>query len=148
MGKTSSINPHNLGELIHKSNYCFVIDVLNDKNGHLGDNEYGNYIRRITDENFLPQYGLSDDWFNEKGYQHIRRETSIRFGKGIKKGEEANLFLEVFLKNKTFFYMVFDFIRPDRERAAKIYTLDCFKEKKKEVLCEVPEFFINKIRNV
>ncbi len=149
MGK-EKIEIENLGELVHKSNYEIEVEE-NDANGHLNNSMYGVYAEKIRQKLFLPRYGFSDKWFNERGFRQVRRELSIFFKKGIEASNKMDVGLELFVEDKIWFHMIFDFIRPDKNLAAKMYTTDYFMKKKKGIFVpcrKVPQFFIDAIKNI
>ena len=120
-------------------------------NFHVKDDYYSIVAEIIRQEHFLPAYGFSDDWFNEKGWQQIRVDGYVHHERGIETGHDMRVNLEFYVEPRLWFHMVFDFVRPDGNLAAKMYTNDIFKKNSGGIWLparRVPQFFIEKIRNV
>jgi len=157
-----------LGELIHRSiyNYIFTRDQTNlgksviDKNqagdtGRLRVNNsaYGALVEIIRQDIFLPNYGFSDQFFNEMGWQQVRGVKGERYKKGLFEGEETKIDLNLYIEPRIYFHMVFDFFNSKKEIAATIVTNDCWNKKTDRGIWilhrgPIPEFFIKSIKNV
>ncbi|MEK6945405.1 MAG: hypothetical protein AABW63_01290 [Nanoarchaeota archaeon] len=84
--------------------------------------------------------------------QQIRRSIEFTFGRGLQEGERTEVNLEVYVEPRTLFHMVFDFYNSHGKPAAQAVTNDFFKRNIGGAWTlyskPVPEFFLEKIRNV
>jgi len=145
------VDVSNLGTLVHRSEYAVPINFGNDPNCHVNSGFYGMLAEVVRKEHFLPQYGFSDEWFNKNGWRQIRKLLVVDYGEGIESGQEMRVGLDFYVEPRLWFHMVFDCKRSDGQQAARMWSNDFFKKKEGEVWkpCRsVPDFFVDKIRNV
>ncbi len=149
-----------LGDRIHASEYSHIFtrdqtilgQSVIDGNNHVNNSAYAGIIEVIRQDMFLPNHGFSDEVFNQMGWQQIRGTAEFNYGCGLNEGEKARISLEVHVEPKTFFHMVFDFYNSQGRPAAQVVTKDCFRRNISGVWTlyskPIPEFFVDKIRNV
>lgn len=141
------MNKFDLGNLVYKGNFDFVVNLKNDGNGHLGNDKYF-YLCENIRKNFLRSFCWSDKKFTDEGNSQRRREYLIaKYFKSIKKGETINSILEIYSGNGLFFYMNFKFFNKKGEFVFEALTKDFFVNKEEKPI-KTPEFFYDKIRNI
>ena len=135
-----------LGELIYAKSFSRTIFVENDRNGHLNNSCYSDYSEDVRQE-FLRSFGWEDANFNGKKISMLVGERRIKYKKSLKRLDEIKIELKVFFRGNPFFHMVYTFYTPLGKKAATDQTTITFANFGTERAINIPDFFLEEIRN-
>jgi len=136
----------NLGELIYAKSFSRTIFVENDRNGHLNNSYYSDYSEDVRQE-FLRSFGWEDANFNGKKISMLMGKREIKYMKSLKRLDKIKIGLEIFFDKNPFFHMTYTFYTPLGEEAATDKTMIAFANLGTERAINIPNFFLEEIRN-
>jgi len=149
-----------IGKLVHRSTHHFEFkpgmmlldEPVVDGNSHYNSAVYTALTEKVRIRLFLPEYGFSDEKFNEMGCRMVRTLEVVDWkgGPGIT-GNEVDVKLDLYVE-RAYFHLYHEIMNLDGSLAAKAVGNQIFLRKTKSggfiPLLRVPEFFVDAIRNV
>ena len=134
-----------LGEKIYEKNFPVKVRYRNDRNGHMNNSDYINCSEKFR-QKLLREIGCRDGNFGGELVNMVMASRETDYDISLKKGDKILLRLEIFLKRKIL-HMNYTFVNSSGEEVATDSTKFVFKDFKEERLVDVPNFFLEKIRN-